>query len=119
VGGDRSSKVVNLGAPFGKRNIHSWTGGLDSHTFPAMRYFSRSFDSKLAQEIKSQIVDVYRSVYSLPPYNEVNNQIESFSASWEARVSKNGFLFCGATDEMDASSAFLTAGGAYQATPGI
>jgi hypothetical protein len=64
-----------------------------------VKYSLALFDTKLAIGTKIQVAEVYRSVYSRPPYNETENQVESFSASWEARASKVGFLFVGARDE--------------------
>ena len=64
-----------------------------------MKYSLKIFDSTLALDAKNEVVDVYRSVYSLPPYNEVDSQIDSFAASWPSRISKPGFLFVGATDQ--------------------
>lgn len=66
-----------------------------------MGYSLKAFDSKSAIGMREQVVSVYRSVYSLPPYLESENQIESFSKSWEARASSAGFLFYGALDEKD------------------
>lgn len=59
----------------------------------------RNFSPPHAIGVKNQVVDIYRSVYSLPPYNETDSQIEKFSESWETRTSKNGFVFVGAVDK--------------------
>jgi ribosomal protein S18 acetylase RimI-like enzyme len=64
-----------------------------------MKYTVKLFDQKTSVNFKKSIVDVYKSVYSLPPYEEDDNQIDSFSTSWESRSKKNGFTFIGAEDE--------------------
>ncbi|MEK6774497.1 MAG: GNAT family N-acetyltransferase [Bdellovibrionota bacterium] len=64
-----------------------------------MRYIIKTFDQKNLVSAKFSVVEVYKSVYSLAPYNEPASQIESFSTSWETRTKKNGFLFVGAEDE--------------------
>ncbi|MES2802292.1 MAG: GNAT family N-acetyltransferase [Bdellovibrionota bacterium] len=64
-----------------------------------MRYSLKTFDPQQVIDIKNQVVDVYKSVYSLPPYKETEGQIESFFKSLEVRVAKSGFLFVGAVDE--------------------
>lgn len=59
----------------------------------------KQYDSKTLLDLKDSVTAVYKSVYSLPPYNETVHQIESFSKSWESRIKKNGLLFVGAEDK--------------------
>lgn len=58
----------------------------------------KEFSALRAFEARDSVVDVYRSVYSLPPYNEPESRIQSFSTSWESRTKKSGFVFAGATN---------------------
>lgn len=66
-----------------------------------MQYTVKHLDAKAAAAMRDSVVEVYRSVYSLPPYNESENQITAFSNSWETRTSKAGFLFVGAFDKQE------------------
>ena len=55
----------------------------------------REYDVRAAIDAREQVVAVYRSVYSLPPYNEPDSNIQKFSDSWRSRAEKPGFIFVG------------------------
>lgn len=69
----------------------------------------------LAEEAKDAVVNVYRSVYSLPPYNEPESRILSFATSWTDRTKKPGFIFVGAKDS---ESNLIGMAYGWRSTPG-
>lgn len=44
-----------------------------------------------ALQLQNSIVEVYRSVFTLPPYNSSEEKIDKFAKSWESLVRKEGF----------------------------
>jgi ribosomal protein S18 acetylase RimI-like enzyme len=58
----------------------------------------RELDHPSAVNAAESVVAIYRDVYSKPPYDEPETQVQQFAASWPARVSKPGFLVVGAED---------------------
>ena len=61
---------------------------------PSVRLVSRSE----ALSLVSEATEIYREVYSGPPYNETAENVALFQSSWERRVSREGFLMCAAFD---------------------
>ena len=61
-----------------------------------MEFKVREFDKQSAEGLVSSVVEVYASVYSMPPYNEPKAQIQRFAESWPTRTEKPGFVFIGA-----------------------
>lgn len=58
----------------------------------------RQHDQEAALAVVDSVVEIYRDVYSKPPYDEPESQVERFAASWSERVGKPGWMFVGAED---------------------
>lgn len=87
----------------------------DTTKLARMDFSVEEFSEALTEEAQDAVVDVYRSVYSLPPYSEPESRIQSFATSWTNRIKKPGFIFVGAKN-----SEGRLVGMAYgwQSTPG-
>lgn len=66
-----------------------------------MEFKVRQYDNRNAEALVTSVTEVYRSVYSMPPYNESKSEIQNFAQSWPTRIKKSGFLFVGAADQSD------------------
>lgn len=58
----------------------------------------RAHDPDSARDLAGAVVEIYRDVYSKPPYDEPEPQVQQFAASWPSRTCKPGFVFVGAED---------------------